>query len=315
MFIRQTRSLTALLLALILLLAAPAAPAESDEDTGTADIEEALITKEGGDPGSLAENLVMFKNLLQDEDVKAILKNKEVGEITSELVARVLSWMLQNRPVTMKILTELGIRESDRQSIEKIWDSADRIIATYNEYLETEDGKQLAAEFEAVRTDPDIIESVIAFRDLATSEDLTQLLHALSDAVEADKTNDEMEDGRLTQAVMEREISDKNFIGAVILEIMSILDHSEWAQESVPKLAKNENLLRLLEHLANGNQDLDKMIRDELRLILGDQEVKLFIQNVLRDGHALYKTLLASSDQAAEPETNDHENTVEEVAP
>ena len=110
----------------------------------------------------------------------------------------------------------------------------------------------------------------------------------------------------------------RTFIGALIIEIMQVLDHSPWAQKSVPKLANNENVLKLLKHLAKGNPDQDKLIREELQLILGDSEVKTFILNVIRDGHELYKALVNPADPAdpaAEPETTEQENTVEEVAP
>ena len=253
----------------------------------------------------------LLKGLLEDEDVRAILKNKEANSVISEVIARIAVWMIQNKEVTMKILTELGVNETDRKSIEKIWDSLDRINESYKEYLETDDGKQLAAEYAAVKNDPDVIEAVNDFKTLSTSEDLELLLKALDEAVETDKSNDEMENGRLTQAVLDREIDDKTFVGTLIIEIMKVLDQSPWAQESLPKLANNENVLKLLQHLARGNPDQDKLIRDELKLILSDREVNIFIQNVIRNGHDLLKAF----DQAAEPETKDQENTIEEVAP
>ena len=93
-----------------------------------------------------------------------------------------------------------------------------------------------AAEYAAVKSDPDIIEAVKDFRMLSSSEDLEHLLKALGEAVAADKSNDEMENGRLTQAVMSREIDDKTFVGNIILKIMHVLDQSPWVQKSAPKL-------------------------------------------------------------------------------
>jgi hypothetical protein len=305
-------------LAMMLLFAAGITLAENPGEEETVNIEESLVSGEGMDPGSMAQTIRMIRGLLQDEDVKAILKNQEAASVLSEVIARIAAWMIQNKDVTMKILTELGVSETDRNSIEKIWDSLDRINESYKAYLETEDGKQLAAEYAAVKNDPDVIQAAKDFRTLSTSEDLEQLLKALDAAVEADKTNNEMENGRLTQAVMDREVNDKTFIGALIIEIMQVLDHSPWAQKSVPKLANNENVLKLLKHLGKGNPDQDKLIREELQLILGDSEVKTFILNVIRDGHELYKALENPddpADPAAEPETTGQENTVEEVAP
>ena len=134
---------------------------------------------------------------------------------------------------------------------------------------------KLAAEYAAVKSDPDIIEAVKDFRMLSSSEDLEHLLKALGEAVAADKSNDEMENGRLTQAVMSREIDDKTFVGNIILKIMHVLDQSPWVQKSVPKLANNENLMKFLNHLAKGSPEQDKLIRTELQLILGDREVGL----------------------------------------
>ena len=302
-------------LAMMFLFAAGISLAESSKDDETVNIEESLISGEGLDPGSMAQTLRMFEELLQDEDVKAILKNKDVNSVASEVLTRILIWMIQNKEVTMKILAEMGINETDRNSIEKIWDSLERINDSYKEYLETDDGKQLAAEYAAVKNDPDVIAAANDFKALSTSEDLNQLLQALNEAVEADKTNDEMENGELTQAVLDREVDDKTFVGALIIEIMQVLDRSPWAQKSLPKLATNENVLKFLEHLAKGSPEQDKLIRDELRLILGDREVNLFIQNILKYGHALYRALENPSDPAAEPETKEQENTVEEVTP
>ena len=302
-------------LAVTLLFAAGITLAENPGEENTVSIEESLVSGEGLDPGSMAQNLRMLQELLKNEDVREILKNPDVNSVLSEVLGRILVWMIKNKEVTMKILTEMGVNETDRNSIEKIWDSLDRINESYKEYLETDDGKQLAAEYAAVKNDPDVIQSAKDFQTLSTSEDLDQLLKALDAAVDADKSNDEMENGQLTQAVLDREVSDKTFVGTLILEIVQVLDSSPWAQNSLPKLANNENVLKFLHHLAKGTPEQDKLIRDELQLILGDREVNLFIQNILRNGHALYKALENPSDPAAEPETKEQENTVEEVTP
>lgn len=307
-------------LAVMLLFAAGITLAENPGEENTVNIEESLVSGEGLDAGSVAQNLRLIQELLKSEDVREILKNPDVNSVLSEVLGRILVWMVKNKEVTMKILTEMGVSETDRNSIEKIWDSLDRINESYKEYLESDDGKQLAAEYAAVKNDPDVIQAAKDFRTLSTSEDLEQLLKALDEAVEADKSNNEMENGQLTQAVIDREVNDKTFVGALIIEIMKVLDNSPWAQNSLPKLANNENVLKFLHHLAKGTPEQDKLIRDELRLILGDREVNLFIQNTLRYGHELYKTLENPADPAAEPEANEPEtkeqdNTVEEVAP
>ena len=307
-------------LAVMLLFAAGITLAENPGEEDTVNIEESLVSGEGMDPGSMEQNLRMIQGLLKNEDIREILKNPEVKSVLSDVIVKILVWMVQNREVTMKILTEMGVSEPDRKSVEKIWDSLERINASNQEYLETDDGKQLAAEYTAVKSDPDIIEAVKDFRMLSSSEDLEHLLKALGEAVAADKSNDEMENGRLTQAVMNREIDDKTFVGNIILKILHVLDQNPWVQKSAPKLANNENLLKFLNHLAKGSPEQDKLIRTELQLILGDREVNLFIRKALREGHALFKALDNPSEPAPEPESKEqknpeHDNTVEEAAP
>ena len=294
----------ALVLALAMLFpAALPALAENPEKKETADIEESMVTLEDEDLGSLAENFTLIKDLLKDEEVQGILNNQEVASVTSEIVFRILVWMFQNRSVTMKILAESGVSEADRQSIEKIWDSVDRVTSAYTDYLETEDGKQLQAECEAVKADPDIQQSVADFKDLVTSKDLNLLLQAITEAAKADAAENALEGSQLTQSAVEKEIDDTTFMGTMILQVMKILDQSTWAQDSVPKLAKNENLWKLLTHLANGNQELDQLLRTELKLILGDREINVFIQNLLKKGYALFRILHRSPEQGAETET------------
>ena len=307
-------------LAVMLLFAAGITLAENSGEENTVSIEESLVSGEGMDPGSTEQNVRMIQGLLKNEDIREILKNPEVKSVLSDVIGKILVWMVRNREVTMKILTEMGVSETDRKSVEKIWDSLERINASNQEYLETDDGKQLAAEYAAVKSDPDIIEAVKDFRMLSSSEDLEHLLKALGEAVAADKSNDEMENGRLTQAVMSREIDNKTFVGNIILKIMHVLDQSPWVQKSAPKLANNENLMKFLNHLAKGSPEQDKLIRTELQLILGDREVNHFIQKVLRDGHALFKALDNPSEPAPEPESKEqenpeHDNIVEEAAP
>ena len=99
-----------------------------------------MVSGEGEAPGSLAQNLRMIQNLLKDEDMQAILKNKDASAVTAEIALRVLMWLVQNRPVTIKILVELGIGETELKCIEKIWDSSERVAAAYKEYLDSEDG-------------------------------------------------------------------------------------------------------------------------------------------------------------------------------
>ena len=264
------------------------------EDAGRPDnatIEESFITVEGEDMGSLAENILLLKKLTENEDVAALLKNEEVSTLASEITLRVLRWMVQNRPVTMKILAELGFGEEDLHCVEKIWDSADRVRAAYAAYQESEDGKQLQAEWEAVENDPEIRQSVADFQELFNSEDLQGILKALMKAVEAEKTEHGILDGTMAPSDLDGRITENTFIGRLIIEMGHVLEHSAWAQESLPKMIRNENLARYLIHLSSGSPELDSLIREECTLTLEDPEVSRFLQRMLAGMQELTEAL------------------------
>ena len=314
MFSRIACNLTALLLSLVLLLAAPlTAFAEKPERMENADIQEAMVSGEGEAPGSLAQNLRMIQNLLKDEDMQAILRNEDVSAVTAEIALRVLMWLVQNRPVTMKILVELGISETELKCIEKIWDSSERVAAAYKEYLDSEDGKQLLAEFEAVRNDPDILACMSDFGDLLTSSDLKLLLVTLKEFSRDTLADGILYDGLLSQEAVKLNLARSDFMGKLIFEILHVLEQSDWAQSSLPKLADNKNLWPFLRHLSTGNPELNQLIQREFEQIMGDEEIIAFLQKTLWEAHELYKSLDGFSSHSTETESRDAAG--EEVAP
>ena len=314
MFSISVRSLTAVLLSLVLLLTAPlAALAEDPGIKENADIEESMVSGEGEAPGSLAQTFRIIQNLLKDEDMQAILKNEDVRTVTAEITFRVLMWLVQNRPVTMKILVELGISETELKSIEKIWDSSERVADAYKEYLDSEDGKQLMAEFEAVRNDPEILGCVTDFRDLLTSGDLKLLLVTLKDFSRDTLADSVLYDGPLSQEAEELNLERSDFIGKLIFEILHVLEQSDWAQSSLPKLADNKNLWLFLHHLSTGNPELNQLVRQEFVQIIDDEEIMAFLQKTLWEAYELYKSLDDPSSQSKETESRD--TIGEEVAP
>ena len=238
---------------------------------------------------------------------------EEVKTVTSEIIWRVLIWLYQNRPVTMKILAELGVKESDRRCIEKLWDSADRIGEALMNHSQTEDGRQLQAEAEAVKNDPELQESLVNFQALATSEDLTVILDTLSEAVKAETAEKKNPDGALTKEALNRNVDQSSFIGKLIIEALTVMDRSEWARKSVPKLLKNENLWRFLAHLSGGNSELDRVFREEFVLITNDPEINVFFKQTMLEARALYRAL--ADPETDSPETAGNEKTSEEVTP
>lgn len=318
MFNITARTITTVLLALVLLLSTPLKTlGETPERMENADIEESLISGEGEDAESLAENIRMVQNLLKDEDVQALLNNHEVISVASEISARILVWMVQNRTVTMKILAELGVRESELKSIGKIWDSWERISAACEAYMASEDGKQLLTEFGAVKNDPEIQACLKEYRDLLTSKDFDRFLDFLQKASrEASRepaTANVSHRGSLTQEAQEQHLAESGFIGMLISDIMLFLEQSEWAQDLLPKVATNKNLWTLLRHLSSGNSGLDHLIHQECFQLLNDDEVFAFLQNTLWKAYELYKVLEGFSYQGTK--TDSRNTTGEEVAP
>lgn len=300
-------------LAAMILLAGSVSLAENPDRKETADIEESMITVEGETLGTLSENILMISSLLQDEEVRALLKMEEVTEVTSEIIWRVLLWMYQNRPVTMKILTALDVNESDQQCISRIWDSSDRIIAAYNEYLETEDGKQLDTELKVLMSDQEFRKSLADFSHMLTSDELLLLLEALKDTVTSDQ--EIPLDGPLTRQVKNQEAAKSSLSGRMTLRALYVLEQSEWARESLPNLMNNKNLQKYLLHLYNNKSGLDLLIQEELKLLLSDAQMMDFLKKTLSETLQLYKILSDSRQNGSETDSVNQETNVEEVAP
>ena len=130
------------LAALLLLTGGPAAAWEDtrEENSGTAELLRTAV------------------KLLQDEDVRNLLRLQDVKALLGEGVFRTLAWMLRNRPVTMQILEELGAGEEELRCVGKIWDSAERIEGTVQAWLDRVENRQLKADLEAMKADPEFPE-------------------------------------------------------------------------------------------------------------------------------------------------------------
>ena len=136
-----------------------------------------------GKSGTLAENLGFLREMADNEDVRSLIQIQDVQDLMTEVVAQVVIWMVQNRPVTMDILAELGVGETDLRCIGRIWDSAERIRDAWQAYFETEDGRRLAAEMEAAQRDPEIQEALDNFLDMCTCEDISGISAAIGETV------------------------------------------------------------------------------------------------------------------------------------
>ena len=274
------------------------------ENTGkdTVSIQESMVSVEGESVGSLAENFRFLADLLKNEEIRSLLKMEDVGTIFTEVIWKVLVWMYENRPVTMKILTELGVDERDQRCIESIWDSADRIAHEVEVFKASEEGRQLQEESDALLADPDFRKTLMGILNLAASEELSNLLKAVWKAAESAGTETTDSDGLLTAEAMKRKLGLNTYIGNTILNILKTLEESDWVRNSLPQLQANENLWNFLLHLASMNSSgLDNVIREEMEKLSQDPEISIFILETLTGLSGLSQAMMEAPETEEMP--------------
>lgn len=287
---------------------------DSTDPMENADIQETMVTVEGEDLGTLTENIRFLLELRNNEDVQALLQNDEVKDVVSEIIWRVLVWMYQNRPVTMKILAELGVGEADLRCVGKLWDSFDRITGALEKYTESEDGRQLNAELAAVRDDPEIVESMENFRVMITSEDVVVLMDTLEKTSRKNAAERKAAGGSMTREAITQELDRSTFTGALIYELLSVMEKSDWARNSVPKLQENEKLWVFLNHLSSNTPELDRVLREECLRLVSDPEMYGFLLNAAVEIHALLQQNISPGPDEEKQETENGESTGEEAS-
>lgn len=292
------------------------------ENTGkdTVSIQESMVSVEGESVGSLAENFRFLADLLKNEEIRSLLKMEDVSTIFTEVVWKVLVWMYENRPVTMKILTELGVDERNQRRIAVVWDSADRIAHEVDVFKASEEGRQLQEEGNALLADPDFQKTLIGILNLAKSEDLSNLLKAVWKAAESAGTEATDSDGVLTAEATKRKLGLNTYIGNTILNILKTLEESDWVRNSLPQLQENENLWNFLLHLASmDNSGLDNVIREEMEKLSQDPEISIFILETLTGLSGLSQAMMEAPETEEMPWEAGGEpvpdSTEEETAP
>ena len=319
---RQARMLTALLLAAVLSFGCllPAAAENPDRRTD-AELQESVVTREGEETGTLVENLEQLVLLLTRKDVLSLMKIEDVGVITNEVIFRVVEWMLQNREVTMKILVELGASEADLRSIEKIWDSGLRIKAAILEFEESETGRQIAADAEALENDPAFMETLKAFTNLATEENIEDILEILSTVLNPEPSpkpegegGEETTEGWLLQEALARKLDLESFSGEKVSALLRILQDRENFHESLEKLLENEHLWSLLRSVVGGaDNPLNDVFRQEWNTLASDEEVRDFCLQTARGCSQALDRLKELNEKAAQ--AAESQQTTEEAAP
>lgn len=278
----------AVMLAGIVLFSCVTAPAEN---TGrdTVGIQESVVTREGETAGTLKEHFLLLAQLAEKEEVRNLMRMEDVSTIANEVVWKVLVWMARNRPVTMKILAELGLAESELRNVGKLWDSAERVYAAFEEYSGTEQGKRIITDLDALLNDEVFTKSLKSLQALLTSEDLGNILTALKEVTESDRTG--WTEGTLTKEALDRNVDQTTFTGSLLLALFNVLDQTGWAMESLPDLLMNENLWRFLKDISEGSEELDRTMQEEFSLLAEDTEMTAFLEQTFFAGLDLIKTL------------------------
>lgn len=310
----------AALLAGILVLSGGAVFSEGTGSTArdTADIQKSLVSRESSEQ-TLEQHFLQLMELLQREEVQHLLTIEDFSTITTEVVAKVAVWLIENRPVTMKILEALGICAEDRHCVEKIWDSAERIDAAGQAYIQSEDGMKLRDEAKALTEDPDFQETMKEIADILSSEEMGNLVTGFLDsALESGETllsgaallaGETLPLDDLLADVVRKNLEDHmSYSGKLLLELTEFLDDTEWAREPLRKLAANEKLRTLLAHLTRLDAGLDRVLEEELSMLAEDQDVKAFLERTVRSFYSAVKTF--ADRHAAETQT---ENKTEET--
>ena len=283
----------AVMLAGMVLFSCVTAPAEN---TGrdTVGIQESVVTREGETAGTLKEHFLLLAQLAEKEEVRNLMRMEDVSIIANEVVWKVLVWMARNRPVTMKILAELGLAESELRNVGKLWDSAERVYAAFEEYSGTEQGKRMITDLDALLNDEVFTKSLKSLQALLTSEDLGNILTALKEVTESDRTG--WTEGTLTKEALDRNVDQTTFTGSLLLALFNVLDQTGWAMESLPDLLMNENLWRFLKDINEGSKELDRTMQEEFSLLAEDTEMTAFLEQTFFAGLDLIKTRRGTED-------------------
>lgn len=216
-------------------LTLPAGAAAAEENRpSNADLEETVFSREDEESGSQA-SLIEIMRVVKSEEFQALMEFDDVREVIGEGLGKVLGWLRENREVTMKIFRELGFTDPEIVIIARIWDYGKDMEAAGQGYLDSEDGRQLVRECEALWESGLLQHSFRDLAELGSSRDLEILLQEYGDRMDmgADSWTEENRGER----------------HGMLESLAKLVDQSAWMRESLPKLAADERFGTVTEHL------------------------------------------------------------------
>ena len=271
-----------LLAATLIIGGIPIFNASGEDDAGTLDIvaiQEGMISEEGdqyrGD--ALADNLRLVAELLQSEEVNDLLQIQDVREVAAELMTNVGRWLWENPEVTLKILMELGFTQDQMDMVQRLWKIAEDLAAEERVYYESEDGQLLQQEFDTLKANPAYMQVIEDLEELISSADLRTVVTSLIEAVKEKESIDYWNE-EIVKKFTERDLETEDEVSALLVEVLSVVAHSEWSKESMPELLNQDDFWIVIEHLQNSREErVMVQLRKTIREVTADEELMAFL--------------------------------------
>ena len=306
---KRIRRCLAGLLAGIMLFPGTSAVAEGTDET--VKIQESLVSREEKEETSLRDHLLQIAELMNREEVRNLLSIDDVKSIVNDVLVKVLHWMIDNRPVTMKIFTELGIGEKDRECIAKLWDSAERIEKASQAYQTSEEGKQLHEEFAALMEDPDILDSLGFLQTLFSRENVDLVMQAVRNSINSGVDNS-YGNGPLTREAREKELDQKSFVGFLLVLMLGVMEQSDQVQVLIPRLLENQHLWAFLAHVSEAGRNINPILQEEFKNLADDPDITGFFERASDGLHMVMEEYNGIADNAGK-ESDKQRETEEDV--
>lgn len=282
------KQLCAFLSAVVLAFSCLSAGAESAgmPENQVPETAETAVSPENGSAGhgAITDVILTFVALIKSEDFQALVKYDDVRLVLSDIVWEALLWLWQNRPVTMKILTELGVPPAEQEIISRIWDTAEQIVAQETAYTQTEDGKQLIQEFRELSAHPSWETLRQGFISMVQPSEIQALLDSLSGTSPSGQSADGEQDVTAASLLDKAknlgvDLSEGN--AESLAALLNILFRFSWARESLHELMKTSVFWKFVFHLYQSHlSPSGGLVRTELRSLLSEPEIRKYLADL-----------------------------------
>ena len=298
---------------------------ESDKTVyETTDIEENMVSLDSDSHagrGRLADNIALFVDLLYKEEVRSLLDIQDVQDILGEFAVRILRWLWRNRPVTMKIFSELGIPQDELAVISIIWDSAERMVEKEKAYLSTDEGKAFLQDWRELQKKPALQQLRNEFITLLKADDINELF-ALTFSLTQESSGSEkpvLPDSITPEALISSAEEFGYSLSQQDAEALSVLlgwfISNEKFRDAMSSLIGDPLFKKVLLRLYTGQLSPSTgILHEEIAFLLGNSQVKSYLEGLAVEGLNALQTLSTREFPAANTKESNPEKETE-VAP